>query len=209
MPLISQKKIDDCDVELWRIDEPADELAALCSRKDREYSQKFGTDKRKREWLAWHAALKEICPDAEVEYKKSGAPFLKTGGYISVSHAQGYVALALSGAVPCGIDIESRNRDFSRAVPRITTLQERETISQAGLEGIEANALLWCAKEAFYKWAGEEGVDFKDEIFVRDIDPVVIDGAKSRGTISGTVHGRKVKGSYFFEENMCIVCCCG
>lgn len=209
MPLILRKKINECDVVLWRIDESSDELAALCEWKDREYAQRFGTDKRKCEWLAWRAALKEISPDAEVEYKKSGAPFLKAGGYISVSHSQGYVAVALYGVAPCGIDIENRNRDFSRAVPRIATSQEREAVSEAGLEGTEANAVLWCAKEAFYKWADEEGVDFKSEILIQDIEPVVIDGAKPEGTISGAVRGRKCKGSYFFEENMCIVCCWG
>ena len=202
MPLVFHKNIGPCEVMLWRIGESAEELAALCGGADALYAQRFGTEKRRREWLAWHAALRATAPDARAEYNAQGAPVLTDGRYISISHAGGFVAVIISEKHPCGIDIESKVRDFSRVVPRITTERERRSAMATGYPENEAFAMLWCSKEALYKWAGEERVSFAKEITVTDID-------RTTGILRGNVRGRTAELHVFFEDGLCIGCCWG
>lgn len=202
MPVILQKNIGGTLVVLWRIDETVAELSELCGENDAKRAADFGTEKRKREWLAWHAALYAVIPSAQVGYGKQGNPELKDGGYISVSHAGGFVAVALNKTAPCGIDIENKQRDFTKVVPRITTAEERAAMTAAGYPGGESDVLLWCSKEALYKWAGERNVDFSGDIAVSPL------GGDAR-QLSGSVRGRKVMIDYFFEGDICAAVCGG
>lgn len=110
---------------------------------------------RRAERLAWRALLRSISPNAVVEYLGSGKPQLKNShSHISVSHCRDCVAVALS-QTPCGVDIERLDRNFARVAARYISAAE------AALSADEHwAAVVWCAKEALYKMAGREGVDF-------------------------------------------------
>lgn len=115
-----------------------------------------------------------------IKYTAQGAPVLARGivigdshyTHISVSHCRDKVAVMLS-LRPCGIDIEQLARDFGRVSTRYITPDER-----ALCQCEEFEAIAWCAKEALYKLAQIEGLDFRRDIIIEAIDPAA-------GTIVG------------------------
>lgn len=107
-----------------------------------------------------------------IKYTPQGAPVLARGivigdshyTHISVSHCRDKVAVMLS-LRPCGIDIEQLARDFGRVSTRYITPDER-----ALCQCEEFEAIAWCAKEALYKLAQIEGLDFRRDIVIEAID---------------------------------------
>ena len=107
-----------------------------------------------------------------IKYTAQGAPVLARGivigdshyTHISVSHCRDKVAVMLS-LRPCGIDIEQLARDFGRVSTRYITPDER-----ALCQCEEFEAIAWCAKEALYKLAQIEGLDFRRDIIIEAID---------------------------------------
>lgn len=121
------------------------------------------SESRRAERLSWRAMLRSLEPDAVVEYQPSGKPQILNSQYqhISVSHCRGLVAVALSQR-PCGVDVERTDRNFERVKSRYMTEQEHLLSTHK-----DWAAVVWCAKEALYKVAGREGVDFKQDIIIR------------------------------------------
>ena len=107
-----------------------------------------------------------------IEYSSQGAPLLSEEvvvnnyhyKYISVSHCRDMVAVMLSQQ-PCGVDIEQSGRDFGRVSSRYITQEERRLSDNPRFE-----AAVWCAKEALYKLAQREGLDFRRDISITAVD---------------------------------------
>lgn len=150
MPVTLRHTLPGCSFALWRIDEDTARLASLCTGQENAWAGTLAPERRRREWLAWHAALHEEAPAEETFYRPSGAPALRSGRHIAVSHAGGYAALMLCD-VPCGLDIERADRDFTKTEERFLAPDERKLLESAG--GLSAG-IVWCAKEALYKWSG-------------------------------------------------------
>ena len=97
MPLIYRSELPNGLIALWKIDEGETELRSLCTPQERIYaSERLTTGNRRKEWLAWHALLHETTPQAETGYDSNGAPVLKSGEYIGVSHTKGYAAVIIA-----------------------------------------------------------------------------------------------------------------
>lgn len=124
---------------------------------------------RRAERLAWRALLRELEPTAQVVYLPSGKPEIKKYQYkyISVSHCQGLVAMAIASK-PCGIDMERYDRNFERVRSRYMSNEEALLSTHKHWA-----AVVWCAKEAMYKMAGREGVDFKRDMQIISVEPPV------------------------------------
>ena len=120
----------------------------------------ISSQSRRAERLAWRLLLRSVLPTAQVEYLSSGKPEIKNSQYnhISVSHCRDFVAVALSSK-PCGVDIERYDRNFERVKSRY--MSDEEVMLSAHNDW---SAVVWCAKEAMYKMAGREGVDFKRDM---------------------------------------------
>ena len=146
MPLIYRSELPNGLIALWKIDESETELRSLCTPQERIYaSERLTTGNRRKEWLAWHALLHETTPQAETGYDPNGAPVLKSGEYIGVSHTKGYAAVIIA-KTPCAVDIELRNRNFLKAAPKYLSPDERQRF---GTEG-DLPGKIWCAKETLY-----------------------------------------------------------
>ena len=113
-----------------------------------------------RERLAVRVLLKTLCgEEKKVVYLPSGKPYLADGSaHISISHTNGYVAVALHPTEEVGIDIERYGVRVRRVVSRFVRPDEEKTMNQ----GDEVYVLLlhWSAKETLFKVMGVEGVDF-------------------------------------------------
>ena len=89
--------------------------------------------------------------------------------HIGVSHSHGYAAVILS-AQPCAVDIEPADSDFSRAARRFISPQE-QALQPCALPEVLFPALVWCAKEAVYKWVRISGLSLLHDIRITEIHP--------------------------------------
>ena len=116
---------------------------------------RFQNDKRRREHLAWRRIVRrELGRDVVIDYNDVGAPTVDTPNiYISVAHGGDAVAVAIADR-RVGVDIESSERNFERALSRYASADE------VALSNDERwLCMLWTAKEALYKLYGERGVE--------------------------------------------------
>lgn len=129
----------------------------------------ISSQSRRTERLAWRLLLRSVLPTAQIEYLSSGKPEIKNNQYnhISVSHCQDFVAVAIA-TKPCGIDVERYDRNFERVKSRYMTAEEQSLSADEHWA-----AVVWCAKEAMYKMAGCEGVDFKRDMQIISAEPPV------------------------------------
>lgn len=162
---------------MWRVTETEKELTALVLAEDAVSAADFASVGRRRERLAWRAALRTAGIIFRVSYSETGVPFLEgSDKNISVSHCEGVVCVVLS-AQRCGVDIEPAGRDCSRAARRFISDDERSLL--AGV-GPNPEAVAWCSKEALYKYSGRKGLDF-----IRDIRLTGISGDTLQASVAG------------------------
>jgi len=102
----------------------------------------------------------------DLSYNEFGAPILKSGKFISISHCKNYVTLLLSNQ-SCGVDIETKRKQILNIKHKFLNPTDINNIS---VENISDLTLIWTLKEAIYKLCQYPGIDFKDQIFVSTID---------------------------------------
>ena len=152
MPVTLRHTLPGCSFALWRIDEDTARLAPLCTGQENAWAGTLAPERRRREWLAWHAAL----------HKEA-------------------------------------DRDFTKTEERFLAPDERKLLESAG--GLSAG-IVWCAKEALYKWSGLGGLDWLRDIRVTKIDPV-------RETLEGTAGGKRIGLKVIPHPELHIVFCAG
>lgn len=152
---------------------PLEELEANANEDELKSIESFSAPSRKAERLAWKQMLRNIAnQNIEITYNNQGAPQLRYAivkdgvsyQFISVSHCRNMVAVMLSQQ-PCGVDIEQTTRNFEHVSERFLTDEERGLSDKQHLA-----AVVWCAKEALYKLAQREGLDFRNDIRINDIN---------------------------------------
>ena len=111
-----------------------DELEAQATAQELESVVQYSSPSRRRERLAWRRLVREyLGKEPQIEYLSSGAPIILNSPYkyISVSHSRTHVAVMLS-SVPCGVDIESMERDFGRVASRYVSDGSKACAARSG-----------------------------------------------------------------------------
>lgn len=103
-----------------------------------------------------------ISPEARLAHAPSGRPLLENadGLHISISHSADYVAVVFGPIEGIGIDVEQPRTQLVRVAPRV--LSAAEMVVYGCSESLLLKA--WTLKEALYKAALTEGVDFRRNI---------------------------------------------
>ena len=188
MPLIYRSELPNGLIVLWKIDESETELRSLCTPARAHLRLRAPHDREPSQRVAGMArCCRETTPQAETGYDPNGAPVLKSGEYIGVSHTKGYAAVIIA-KTPCAVDIELRNRNFLKAAPKYLSPDERQRF---GTEG-DLPGKIWCAKETLYKWARIPETDFLRDIRIDAVDPVY-------GTLQGNDPGIRRHIARLFE----------
>lgn len=145
---------------------PVEETLPWTTAEERAAAAAFGSARRRAEFLTWRAVVRrELGRDVGIAYNDLGAPVVtRRGVHISVSHCDGRVAVCLSSA-PCAVDIEPETRNFSRVASRYLAEAERALSDDPLFAG-----LVWCAKEALYKYAGRAELDFLTDLRIERAD---------------------------------------
>ena len=154
MGVIRNTTVQNCIIAIWEITETLEELLQLANAIS---TADFNTEKRKKEWLASRLLLNEINPNYSISYNAFGAPELNNGSYISISHSKGLAAIIISQQ-QVGIDIEAISEKALRVSSKFVSTTNLKALTT------EKATLIWCCKEAVFKWHQKGKVDFIADI---------------------------------------------
>lgn len=96
----------------------------------------------------------------ELNYDLHGAPILKSGKHISISHSKYFSGIIISD-FNIGIDIEFFRDKILKIGSKFTNEDENYALGK-----IEDLTFIWTAKEAIYKAFRTPGISFSDQIHV-------------------------------------------
>jgi phosphopantetheinyl transferase len=147
-------KENNIKIGLWKIEESLEELLQLTEKIS---ISNCNIKKRKKEFLISRLLLNNMSPNANITYNKFGAPELDNSQNISISHSKGLVAILL-GNKKVGLDIEQISEKALRVSSKFISLNNLKDLTA------EKATLIWCCKEAVFKWHQKGGVDFITDI---------------------------------------------
>lgn len=164
-PFLQRMAATGISLHLWELTESLADLTAVlpASLTTQAPFVHFKNERRKREWLATRVLLQQVMgPAYRIDYETNGKPFLvPRSAELSISHTDGWVALATSAA-PVGIDIEAVS-DRAYKV-RHYYLQDEEVASLPADAPDRLATFLWSAKESVYKLVNRAGLELKADI---------------------------------------------
>jgi len=172
MGIISNTNTPNYTIAIWKITETLEELLQLSHAIS---TADFNTEKRKKEWLVSRLLLNEINPNYSISYNPFGAPELNNGNYISISHSKGLVAIIISQQ-QVGIDIEEISEKALRVSSKFVSTNNLKPLTA------EKATLIWCCKEAIFKWHQKGNVDFINDIRLNQFE------LKEKGEIECCFH---------------------
>ncbi len=143
------------------------------------------TIKRQLEFANAVMLLSHILPQApHICYNDDGKPYLTDSPYkISISHSKHYIAVAASCQHNVGIDTEPVSFRILNLAERFMTEHEYDTFKSIDngstplpYTAAQYATMVWCAKEAVYKIAGEAAFDYQkaQEIILSPTDNYAI-----------------------------------
>ena len=155
MEILKKIEENNCIIAIWNLQESLEltQQSANISTPD------FNNEKRKKEYLASRLLLKDIAPNTKITYNEYGAPKLENGEHISISHSKNLVAIIMSKQ-KVGMDIEQISEKSLRLSSKFISEKTRTTLNK------EKATLIWCLKEAVFKWHQKGKVDFIKDIII-------------------------------------------
>ena len=177
VPVFFQHQINDTTrLGIWKIEETEDFFKAnVPQHRDVTHPHK------RLQHLAGRFLLQFLFPDFPyelIQIADTRKPYLPDERYhFSISHCGDYAAAIVSSDKRVGVDIENvspkietiknkflSEKELTTYLP--TAIGTAVTGSGPGLSTIDSRltTLLWSAKESVFKWYGDGGVDFKQNI---------------------------------------------
>ena len=162
MSLLLNKKLNNhTQIGIWRISESLEDLISSSSG--------IPTINPAKELQ--RASVRSIAKiifqntDTEIKYDVHGKPHFKNSQVqISISHTTRYSALIGSSKYPMGIDIELISPRIENIFSKF--MSDDEIASLSSEDRLEQLYVYWCAKEALYKYYGEKGLIFKEQLLI-------------------------------------------
>lgn len=186
-------------VFLWKIEEESSILlrSADLTPDEQEQYVKFRAESRKRQWLTVRALANKIFGHkATITYSASGRPSLGgDSGYISISHADAYAAIAVGKVNHIGVDVESINRKYTTIRHKFVSDDEAVIFTANGFEEKLYLPIIWCAKEAAFKAADCTYVDFIRDVVITRVEA---NETFSAGEVEVTFNPHKATGTFKF-----------
>ena len=137
--------------------------------------------KRRSEIIVTRLLVHELFgDDAVLCHEASGAPFVEKAGIrmpmgFSLSHCRGWVVAAWSETERVGVDVEMVDLRAARVKDRVLDADELRFVGTSAWKATVA----WTAKEALFKCAGRQGVDFQRDLHL-DLHSLDDGAGKSR-----------------------------
>lgn len=167
MPIFFQQDIDEnTKLGIWKIEEREDFFLQHVPL------QREITHPHKRlQHLAGRFLLQHLFPHFPVSLIKiadTRKPFLEDEAYhFSISHCEDYAAAIVSTTERVGVDVEIPTTRIERIKNKFLNEGELKILGNENSKFEIPNpklTLMWCCKEAVYKWWSYGGVDFSEKI---------------------------------------------
>ena len=171
-------QINSISIHLLEFDEfePSTYLDQLTDQeKERFFS--FSHPKRRREFAATRILRHRVFGFKHIHYDQNGAPYIEDEGFISISHANGIVGIALCKDYRVGLDLESID---PKAVRLSSKFLSKDEASELNTQDVIEMTSAWSAKEVLYKLAGRKEILFKSHLLIK----------KSSEGFDGTIHNK-------------------
>ncbi len=185
MPIFFQQRISETTrLGIWKIEESEEFF------KGNVPQHRDVTHPRKRlQHLAGRFLLQFLFPDFPYELIRiadTRRPFLPDEQYhFSISHCGDYAAAIVSKEHRVGIDIDIPVSRIDRIRDKFLSPEEKIKWSVDGPHPDSRTiTLLWSCKESVFKWYGDGGVDFSEQIQLKEQD-----------------HGEKIVDCFFTKNN--------
>ncbi|MBK5194527.1 MAG: 4'-phosphopantetheinyl transferase superfamily protein [Proteiniphilum sp.] len=180
---------------IWKMDETREALIHLFPEHLRpevmEYVNGVRSDRRAIEWLSTRIMLLDLLGKEQIIHnREDGSPYLEDGKpHISISHTKDYAAILLHDSCPVGIDIEIRSERVKKIAGKFISVKEYIDPAQKTIHQL----LHWSAKESLFKLMNEQGIDFRQHLFVHPFTPalkgiITATETKTDQSCSFTVH---------------------
>ncbi len=151
---------------LWELDDSLNDLLPgfRFSENERATFDAIKFERRKLEFLVVRLLVDKLLQTkSEIYYDEAGCPHLKDNPLnISISHSHELVVAFLSER-RIGIDAENITRNIEKVATRFLSENEKKQVTNA--KNVNATMVLyWSAKEAVFKCAGLQNVQFNRDI---------------------------------------------
>lgn len=156
---------------VWKAYESTPELEAMVrfTPELKGQYEKQLLEKRRREWLVTRILLQLVAPDHQLKFAATGKPYLEGNLHISISHC-GELAGLLIAEHNVGLDIQGVDEKLEKISKKFCNEKELKTVSSVS-QPLEFLTVIWSAKEAIFKYFGEQ-VHFAKDIQVRPFQPL-------------------------------------
>ena len=192
MGILKKIEKNNCIIAIWDMKESLEELVQQSVDIS---TPNFNNEKRKKEYLVSRLLLKDIAPKTKITYNEYGAPKLENGKHISISHSKNLVAIIFSKQ-KVGLDIETISEKPLRLSSKFITDNTHQNLTK------EKATLIWCVKEAIFKWHQKGNVDFKKDIKIKAFEIM------EKGEISCNFKGEKIIVNYRKIDNQYLAYVC-
>ena len=192
MGIIKKYTENNCQIAIWDLNESLTELLKLGARFD---SSNFKTEKRKKYFLVSRILLNELEPNQQISYNSNGAPEISNGNHISISHSKNLVVIIISNK-KVGLDIEQISEKALRLAAKFISAKNQSNLTK------EKATLIWCCKEAIFKWHQKGGIDFIKDIIIPEFT------VKEKGIITLQFKNKELNLNYQKINNQYLVYVC-
>ncbi len=192
MGIIKKYTENNCQIAIWDLNESLTELLKLGARFD---SSNFKTEKRKKDFLVSRLLLNELEPNQQISYNSNGAPEISNGNHISISHSKNLVVIIISDK-KVGLDIEQISEKALRLAAKFISAKNQSNLTK------EKATLIWCCKEAIFKWHQKGGIDFIKDIIIPEFT------VKEKGIITLQFKNKELNLNYQKINNQYLVYVC-
>jgi len=192
MPITHKIENEEVSILVWEITETLEELLYLYGNIN---TTNYTSEKRKKEHLISRLMVNEICENGTIIYNEFRAPELDNSKHLSISHSNELVTVIISDK-KSGIDIEKISEKALRIASKFVSEKNLIKLNK------EKATLIWCLKEAIYKWHQKGSVDFIKDIIISEFF------AKEYGRVTVYFRERKLNLNYIKINNHYLVYVC-
>jgi len=166
MPLITNYNFNNFKFYLWNIIETEKKLEnGIITNSLKLKLSKIKSEEFRKGILSVRHLMKVAKIDEDdLYYSVNGAPNLKSGENISISHSKNFSGIVISKN-RIGIDIESFRKKILNISSKFLNEKEKFAIGE-----IDKLTLIWTAKESIYKAFRTPGISFSKQLYIYGIN---------------------------------------
>ena len=191
MGLFKIIKNEKFQIGIWEITETLDELEKLANNL---FTRKYKSTKRKKEALINNILVNTLLPGSKINYNVYGAPILENN-FISISHTK-KLACVLISDVNVGVDIEEISSKPLKLSNKFINNENQVLLTK------KKALIIWCLKEAIFKWHEKGNISFKKDIIVYNFK------INKKGVVKARFKNKEILAEFIQIKNHYLVYLC-